>query len=97
PFGNATGREALRTWIDGFHEHAVGNRHMWLNHLSEEEGEGARSISYFLVLEAGSLPPVLGAIGEYESQVRKEDGRWKFARRVLKLPPGVQVPEEMRG
>lgn len=96
PFGNATGAEALRTWIEGFHKHAAGNRHMWLNHLSEEDGEGARSVSYFLVVDAGNQP-TLGAIGEYESQLRKEGGRWKFSRRVLKLPPGVQVPEEMRG
>jgi hypothetical protein len=96
PFGNAAGTQALRTWIDGFKKYAAGNWHMWLNHLSEEDGDGARSVSYFLVVAAANQP-TLGAIGEYESQLRKEGGRWRFARRVLKLPPGVDVPEEMRG
>jgi hypothetical protein len=70
---------------------------MWLNHLSEEDGDGARSVSYFLVVDAENQPATLGGVGEYESQLRKEDGRWRFAHRVLKLPPGVEVPEEMRG
>lgn len=96
PFGNASGTEELRKWIVGFHKHAIGNMHMWLNHLSEKDNDGVRSISYFQVIEIGN-PPKLGAIGEYESQLRKEGGRWKFARRVLKLPPGVEIPEEMQG
>lgn len=96
PFGKANGAEELRAWIDGFHQHAAGNWHMWLNHLSEEDDDGARSISYFLVVSTGN-EPTLGAIGEYESRLRKEGGRWKFSRRVLKLSPGSEVPQEMQG
>lgn len=94
PFGNATGTKALRTWIEGFHKQAIGNRHVWTNHLSEEDGAGVRSVSYFLVVDAKNQPAII-ASGEYESELRREDGRWKFARRVLKLDPSVQVPEEM--
>jgi len=82
------GTEAIRTFAARFAAQRAGGRqfrHLVCNIAAEigPTGDFASATAYLLVLisEAGrhrTLPP-----GRYECQLRKQDGDWRFSRRVV--------------
>jgi ketosteroid isomerase-like protein len=93
--GPFTGREALRKqW---FPEGAVSGtrkfgpmRHVTTNHEINVSGDTATVRAFFMEVVSngpnippGSKPPTIHAMGRYEDQLVKLDGRWLFKRRVV--------------
>jgi uncharacterized protein (TIGR02246 family) len=86
--GAIAGREAIRAFAVRFAAQRTGGtqfRHMVTNIAAEVEpgGERARATAYLLVLitrdgRSRRLPP-----GRYECAVVKQDGTWRFQRRVV--------------
>jgi ketosteroid isomerase-like protein len=96
PFlGPFTGREALRKqW---FPEGGVSGgrkfgpmRHVTTNHEINVTGDTATVRAFFMEVVSngpnippGSKPPTIHAMGRYEDQLVKLDGKWLFKRRVV--------------
>ena len=60
-------------------------RHMITNSLLQLDGDQARVDSYILL---GSTSPdgfALPVVGRYEDELRRDEGTWRFSRRVLLL------------
>jgi uncharacterized protein (TIGR02246 family) len=84
--GVISGHEAIRAFAGRFaklRESGAQFRHMISNLAAEIEGAQARATCYLLVLitrdgNSHPLPP-----GRYECELVKEDGQWRFRRRVV--------------
>jgi uncharacterized protein (TIGR02246 family) len=84
--GVITGHEAIRAFAVRFatlREGGTQFRHMIGNLAAEIEDQRARATCYLLVLitrdgKGRQLPP-----GRYECELEKEDGLWRFRRRVV--------------
>ena len=84
--GRISGREAIRAFAARFAaQRAAGTqfRHVIANLSARVDGGTARATAYLLVVissngEHRSLPP-----GRYECELVKQDGGWRFSRRVV--------------
>jgi ketosteroid isomerase-like protein len=72
----------------------VPARHWVGNILVDVDGDEATASSYLVVMSA-TLPPTLMASGGLEDRLRRVDGRWRIAERIMTLdgmagdaPPG---------
>ena len=77
--GPVTGRAALHRLASGFRADGL---HFSSNAVIDVQGDEATVTSYVLVLQGTDDPNVrLG--GRYQDQLRRVDGRWRFASRQL--------------
>ena len=84
--GVISGHEAIRAFAGrfaGLREDGTQFRHMITNLAAEIENRRARATCYLLVLitrdgKSRQLPP-----GRYECNLVKDDGQWRFRRRVV--------------
>ena len=83
PVLNLTGRDELTA--EGSKLRAqVPARHWVGNMLIDVDGDEATASSY-LVVTSATLPPTLMASGSLEDRLRRVDGRWRIAERVMTL------------
>src|SRR3569623_899428 len=81
------GAEALRHFAEFFRSlpSSAGRQHHVSNTLIQPCEEGARSRAYVAVaLRQGDGPHLLNVMGYYEDLLRREDGRWRLAERVIR-------------
>lgn len=74
-----TGADELRTFAEGVQ--GVG-RHVVANEVIDLDGDAASARAYVFVL--GGSPPAVRIMGTYDDEVRRVDGRWRFARRTFR-------------
>ncbi|MGD9797342.1 MAG: nuclear transport factor 2 family protein [Acidimicrobiia bacterium] len=68
--------------LRGFAENlGLAGRHVVANEVIDLQGDEGTVKAYVLVF-AGS-PPAVAVMGAYEDEVRRVDGRWRFARRTF--------------
>ena len=82
PYGQARGRVAIRELV----EHASGPKGSAVRIISnkriELDGDRATSTAMFTVLVPGADGRVtVASVGHHHDELRREDGRWCFARR----------------
>lgn len=65
-------------------------RHVTTNYVIDVNGDRARLTAYFIEVVStglnsppGSRPPALWAMGRYDDELVKLDGRWYFSKRVV--------------
>jgi ketosteroid isomerase-like protein len=75
------GHDALRALAGGV-DPSMGLRHVVTNVVVDVDGDAATSSSYLQILVAGP-PPTAMMSGRYEDTLRRVDGRWRFAERVM--------------
>jgi uncharacterized protein (TIGR02246 family) len=76
------GRDALLKMGEGIRQSGMSSRHWVTNVLVDVDGDEATSESYLMMLSA-TAEPVIGVSGVYRDRVRRVDGRWRFAERVV--------------
>jgi uncharacterized protein (TIGR02246 family) len=79
------GHDALAEFATGVPAGLPGPRHVASNLLIEGSGDEASLSAYLhLYITAGDPPaPSLATSGKYDDQLRRIDGKWRFARRVF--------------
>jgi len=83
PVMNLTGRDDLAA--NGSKLRAqVPARHWVSNMLIDVDGDEATASSY-LIVTAAALPPTLMASGGLKDRLRRVDGRWRIAERIMTL------------
>ncbi|MGZ4772362.1 MAG: nuclear transport factor 2 family protein, partial [Ilumatobacteraceae bacterium] len=89
PLGSATGPENIRAMLGNVLGPINAGFHIYANPLIEVDGEDATAMSRFSYVQAieGQLPE-LRLVGHYDDTLRREDGRWKFARRKITIDAG---------
>jgi|RhiMetdeSRZDD1v2_1073273.scaffolds.fasta_scaffold1442348_2 ketosteroid isomerase-like protein len=89
PLGEATGPENIRAMLGNVLGPINAGFHIYANPLIEVHGDEATSMSRFTYVQAieGQLPEVR-LVGHYDDVLRREDGRWKFARRTITIDAG---------
>jgi ketosteroid isomerase-like protein len=89
PLGSATGPENIRAMLGNVLGPINAGFHIYANPLIEVDGDDATSMSRFSYVQAieGALPE-LRLVGHYDDILRREDGRWKFARRKITIDAG---------
>jgi 3-phenylpropionate/cinnamic acid dioxygenase small subunit len=86
--GRHAGRENLLAMVSasaGTELGRVKQRHLMANislDLEEDQGTGTCNFTYYWTREGKTE---LIAIGVYQDSLRKIDGRWRFARRLIRL------------
>jgi ketosteroid isomerase-like protein len=83
PVLNLTGRDEL-TESGSKLRAQVPARHWVGNMLIDVDGDEATASSYLVVMSA-TLPPALMASGELQDRLRRVDGRWRIAERIMTL------------
>src|SRR5437763_9619276 len=92
------GPDAIAAFVEQRHavEFARGDRrrHLTGNFILEScDGASAMARSYVCVLQAVIGKPMqLASMGHYEDQCMKEDGRWRFHKRLLTIEGKGEVP-----
>jgi hypothetical protein len=85
--GRWRGTAALRGFIDYFRRRpeSAGRQHHVSNLIVTPAATGATAKSYVAVaLRREPGPHLLNVMGYYEDELQREDGRWRFARRVIR-------------
>jgi uncharacterized protein (TIGR02246 family) len=72
------GADELRSFAESV---PVGLRHVVANEIIDLDGDQATVRAYLFIL-AGK-PAAIATTGVYEDEVRRVDGRWRFARRTF--------------
>lgn len=89
PLGSATGPEKIRAMLGNVLGPVNAGFHIYANPLIEVDGDTATSMSRFTYVQAiEGQPPEVRMIGHYDDDLRREDGRWKFARRKITIDAG---------
>jgi ketosteroid isomerase-like protein len=89
PLGMATGPENIRALLGNVLGPINPGFHIYANPLIEVDGDHATSMSRFSYVQAidGQLPE-LRLVGHYDDVLRRDGGRWKFARRTITIDAG---------
>jgi ketosteroid isomerase-like protein len=89
PLGSATGPENIRAMLAGVLGPINAGFHIYANPLIEVDGDNATSMSRFSYVQniEGQLPE-LRLVGHYDDVLRRDDGRWRFARRKITIDAG---------
>jgi uncharacterized protein (TIGR02246 family) len=89
PLGTTAGRDNITQMLNGVLGPINPGFHLYCNPLIEVHGDTATSTSRFTYVQSieGQLPEVR-MVGHYDDELRKEDGRWKFARRKITIDAG---------
>ena len=93
-FGRFVGREQLRQFIAKYRSETAMYqvRHIVSNIMADIQGDSAAGSCYVLHYRTYRGRTELSAIGRYQDQLRKVDGRWLFAdRKALWDYSGKQV------
>lgn len=75
------GRTALAAFVGKRYEQFPGTRHHTSNVELEVAAGGVRGRAYVLVLRVDAETLRLHSIGEYEDELVRSEGLWRFARR----------------
>jgi hypothetical protein len=81
------GEAALRRFIGYFRARpeSAGRQHHVSNLIVTPSASGASARAYVLVaLQVAAGPHRLHVMGHYEDELRREDGRWRLARKVIR-------------
>ena len=85
------GRDAIRNWLHSRPEQLT-MRHVCTNFevvpITDEEMRGMTYFTVYRVLEPGNGPFALTGpevVGEYRDMIKRERGKWLFARREIQL------------
>ncbi|MER5185272.1 nuclear transport factor 2 family protein [Streptomyces sp. NPDC002896] len=76
------GHDALRQLYRGLTPQAP-QRHLVVNTVVTEQGDRATALSDLVFLARGESGWAVSLVGRYEDVLRRENGRWRFARRSL--------------
>jgi 3-phenylpropionate/cinnamic acid dioxygenase small subunit len=76
----SAGHQELRAT---FASSASGSKHITSNTIIELDGDLARVQTDFVVFKASSEGIATLATGRYHDQMVKQEGRWRFAERIL--------------
>ena len=88
-----TGIQAIRGFADGYEagyrQRLNALKHFTVNILSNIDGDRATSSSYVQLMTTSDKGVRVVLTGRYEDDVKRVDGRWRFARRKLHqdMPP----------
>jgi 3-phenylpropionate/cinnamic acid dioxygenase small subunit len=88
PFARpVVGRDALRTFIEGFAQATGGRTRHWNTNIeiTDDGAGGAEVRCYLMTLVLAEESPAFGTTGVYHDRVVKRDGRWVFLERVVDL------------
>jgi ketosteroid isomerase-like protein len=83
PLGSSRGHEKLLKGMRWSRENMVGMRHGTMNVLVDGDGDTAEGTCYLLVYQAREGGVSLLLSGRYDDVLRKDDGQWRFVRRVM--------------
>jgi uncharacterized protein (TIGR02246 family) len=86
--GPLTGGPAIASFMEGvFADNPSGlgepNAHVFFNEFIDVEGDRATGTSMGAFVTTAATGPVISIIAHYDDEYVLEDGRWKFARRVV--------------
>ena len=89
--GVKTGHAALGAWFTAYSESESefhGGQHWVTNRLYDEITEDRVAIwsTWFFLTPNGDAGPRITVMGEYHDVLVKQDGRWRFERRTIKIP-----------
>jgi ketosteroid isomerase-like protein len=89
PLGSAQGQQAIRDMLGNVLGPVNAGFHIYANPLIEVDGDTATAMSRFTYVQniEGQLPEVR-LVGHYDDELRREDGRWLFARRKITIDAG---------
>jgi hypothetical protein len=76
------GTERLRQLIPDLGDKIKGKRHVMTNFVIDGSGDSATQTCYMIIVE-GCAPVVATVV--YKDVLKKLDGKWRFARRTVKL------------
>jgi hypothetical protein len=84
PIGRATGPDAIRKMMEeNVGSSAMGSVHLISSPRIELDGDIASSEVMWTVINQGDDGrPVVGMVGLHRDRLVREDGRWRFAKRV---------------
>jgi uncharacterized protein (TIGR02246 family) len=91
PHGQARGRDAIRTLIAGMTGPPGGSFRIIGRPEIDLRGDEATAVTLFAVIgRTGEGGPAVTTVGHHHDELRREGGRWCFARRraVVALPAG---------
>lgn len=81
------GEQALRHFAEFFRAQptSAGRQHHVTNTVITASGQGAKAMSYVAVaVRQGPGPHLLNVMGYYEDHLRREDGEWRLAERIIR-------------
>jgi hypothetical protein len=88
--GKAVGSQAIRKLMEdtiGKNTNAAvssPNRHLFTNEVIQVNGDKASAMTkWIFVIQSDAARPQLFYLGHYEDSIVRENGRWKFLRRVV--------------
>lgn len=84
------GREAIQRFytdqVVTYRDQKPLTRHVISNHVIEIDGDAARSLSYFTVLQAPPrLPYQIVVGGRYHDSFARDGGKWHFTEKVIEV------------
>jgi hypothetical protein len=99
PLYRLEGRAALAEFVNGhtrrpfaYHVHGL------LEPVVELDGDRARCVSYFVVLQHHESEPRVRVLGRYHDElVRDSDGEWRFARRTARIDSALRGLPDLGG
>jgi hypothetical protein len=87
-FNQATGTEALKAMITGFHKRLQkdgwSSRHTYTGLVITPTPEGAKGSVYLLTFNVTAKPPFVDHSGVYEDWLVKTDRGWKYKKRIYR-------------
>jgi hypothetical protein len=88
--GHLEGAAALTEFAQSIPVNSPGSRHIAANILIEGDGDLARGMAYFVLLDSQSSPIIVKMTGQYEDRLVRTAEGWRFAeRRFTPDPPAT--------